>query len=802
MELKPVEKLRRELRGEELKVNLTFEKIKCESTEEAKPLEGIIGQEKAVKAIRFGLEMKEKGFNIYLSGKPGTGRTTAIKEFLQEIAKGKPTPNDWCYVYNFKDPYRPISIRLPPGKGIEFKRDVENLIEYAKINIPRAFQSEEYTSKREAIIRRVEEKQRKILEELDLKARREGFIIRSSPAGIILTPIIDGKPLSDETLMKMKEEERRRILEKQSKILEEFRETIKQVRMLEFKVNEELKELDKEVAAYSIEHVYMVLKEKYKGNEDVESYLNELHNDIIKNYTRFLGKKMEKEEEEYEEYTFLRRYEVNVIVDNSNLNGAPVVVEYNPTYVNLIGKIEKETRYGLLYTDHTMIRAGALHKANGGYLVIQVEDVLRNPFAWDGLKLALRYGYISIEEPSEVSGLTTVKGLRPTPIPLDIKVILIGTPLIYELLMLYDPDFKELFKVKAEFDTVMELNDENIEKYISFICTLCKKENLKHLDAKAVKRLIEYSSRLAGSQDKISTIFSEISDIIREASFYAKMENSKFIMESHIKRALEEKVYRTNLIEEKILELIKRGIILIDVHGKAIGQVNGLSIIQIGELTFGKPVRITATVGLGREGIINIEREAELSGPIHTKGVMIISGYLTEKYAYDKPLTLSARLVFEQSYEGVEGDSASSAELYALLSALSGIPIKQSIAVTGSVNQKGEIQAVGGINEKIEGFYKVCKIKGLNGEQGVIIPESNIKDLNLHDEVIEAVEKGLFHIYPIKTIDEGIEILTGIKAGERKPDGGFEEGTINYLVDKKLREFAEKTKEFYREVIR
>lgn len=800
MELKVLNKTIKSLPKDKLKVNLNIDRIHCKTTEEAKPLDGIIGQEKAVRATRLGLEIREKGFNIYLSGKPGTGRTTAIREFLQEVAKEKSTPNDWCYVYNFKDPYRPISIKLPPGKGMEFKRDIEKLIEVAKINIPKAFQSEEYVKRREAIIKRAEEEHRRLLGELDLKARREGFLMRISPAGVILTPIVDGKPLSDETLIKIREEDRRRILEKQSKILEELREITKHVRSLEFKVDEELRELDREVTSYAIEHVFTMLKEKYRGNENVELHLDEVYNDIIRNYMKFLGKKIEKGElEEAEEIPFLRRYEVNVIVDNSNLKGAPVVVEYNPTYVNLMGKIEKETRYGLLYTDHTMIRAGALHRANGGYLVVQVEDVLRNPFAWEGLKLALRYGYISIEEPTEISGLTTIKGLRPTPIPLDIKVILIGTPLIYELLMVYDPDFKELFKVKAEFDTVMELNDENIEKYASFICTLCKKENLKHLDKMAVKKLIEYSSRLAGNQNKISTIFSEISDIIREANFYAKVDNSMYITESHIKKALEEKVYRTNLIEEKILELIKNGVILVDVHGKAIGQVNGLSITQIGDFIFGRPVRITATVGLGREGIINIEREAELSGPIHTKGVMIINGYLIEKYAYDKPLTLSARLVFEQSYEGVEGDSASSAELFALLSALSRIPIKQSIAVTGSVNQKGEIQAVGGINEKIEGFFKVCKIKGLNGEQGVIIPESNIRDLNLHDEVIEAVEKGLFHIYPIKTIDEGIEILTGVKAGERKMDGTFEEGTINYLVDKRLREYADKIKEFYRE---
>jgi lon-related putative ATP-dependent protease len=790
--------IKRGLPPEKLKLRLDVSEIKCRSTEEVKPLEGIIGQSKAEKAIRFGLEIEKRGYNIYLSGLPGTGRTTAIKEYLEREAKNKPAPHDWCYVYNFKDPYRPKAIKLPPGRGIEFKRDMEALMENIKINIPKAFQSEEYAKRREEIIKAAEEQQRRILEELELKARRQGFIIRSGPTGIMVTPIINGKPLSEEVLMKMREEDRKKILEAQSKMIEEVREGMRQIRMIELKTHEEIKRLANEITAYTIEHLFTLLREKYGENEDVKTYLEEVKNDIIKNYNKFLEEEREEGAEE-EEIPFMRKYEVNVIVDNSQTKGAPVVIEYNPTYTNVIGKIEKESRHGILYTDHTMIRPGALHKANGGYLVINAEDILRNPLAWEALKLSLRQGNVSIEEPSELAGLTTVKTLRPTPIPLNLKVILIGTPLTYELLIKFDPDFKELFKVKAEFDTEIDLNQENIEKYISFICTLCKKENLKHLDISAVKRVIEYSSRLAGNQKKLSTIFAEISDVIREADLYARRENSNYITEAHVKRALEEKFYRINLIEEKILELIKRGIILIDVHGKVVGQVNGLAVIQLGELTFGKPVRITATVGLGREGIINIEREAELSGPIHTKGVMILNGYLTEKYAYDKPLTLAARIVFEQSYEGVEGDSASSAELYALLSALSGIPIKQSIAVTGSVNQKGEIQAVGGINEKIEGFYKVCKIKGLNGEQGVIIPEGNVEDLNLNDEVIEAVEKGVFHIYPVKTVDEGIEILTGVKAGERMPDGKFEEGTINYLVDKKLREYAEKLREFREE---
>jgi len=539
--------------------------------------------------------------------------------------------------------------------------------------------------------------------------------------------------------------------------------------------------------------------EKYKNFADVKTCLEDVRNDILDNLTQFV-----KEPKTppvpfpvpwLKELPF-RKYEVNLIVDNSDLQGAPVVMELNPTHQNLFGRIEKEAQFGVLTTDFTMIRGGSLHRANGGYLVVPAEEVLRNLFSYDSLKRALMNECITIEETGERMGFITTKGLRPAPIPLDVKVVLIGNPLLYHQLYLLDMDFKELFKVKADFDITMDRTDENERKYAAFVCTLCQKEKLRHLDASGVARIVEYGSRLAQDQQKLSTRFGEVADIIREANFYAIQDNIEYVTATHIKKTIEEKVYRSNLIQKKIQEMIERNILLIDTDGKAVGQVNGLSVMSLGDLSFGVPSRVTASIGLGREGIIDIQREAKLAGPIHTKGVMILSGHLVEKYAHDKPLNLSARLVFEQSYGMVEGDSASSTELYGILSALSGIPIKQSIAVTGSVNQKGQVQAIGGVNEKIEGFFEVCKAKSFTGEQAVLIPESNVQNLMLKEEVVEAVREGKFHIYPVKTIDQGIEILTGVKAGAKRPDGTFDEGTVNYRVDKHLKALAEQLREF------
>ena len=789
----PVEKLRRTC-------DPTF--MQCESTQELIPSSEIIGQERAVRALKFGLGIKNHGFNMYVAGYPGTGRKTAVKNFVEAQSKTQPVPPDWCYVNNFANQYEPTAIQLPAGKGKQFKADMKGFIENVKNALPKAFESEDYAARRQTTIQGLESQRKRLIEELSSKAQAEGFVIQTTPVGLLLIPVLDGKPLSDEEMLALPQKTKDRFNEKRERLETEFRNTMRQLIDMERQIHEALKKLNKEVALYAIGSQMESLSEKYRDTPEVTTYLKAVENDILDNLGQFARRGGGTGEEEALPFQLpwmredpYKKYEVNVVIDNSEIKGAPVVVETNPTYPNLLGRTEKEAQFGALTTDFSMIRGGSIHKANGGYLIVPVEDLLRNPFSYDGLKKDLRESKIVIEEPEERYGFLSVKTLKPQPIPLSAKVIIIGDPSIYQMMFQLDPDFRALFKIKAEFDTVMDRTEDKVGKYAAWVCSLCVKEGLKHLDGTGVSKLVEYSSRVADDQFKLSTQFSIVADVIREANFYASEDNSEFITGEHVKRAIEEKVYRSKLIQEKIQEMIKRGFFLIDTVEQSVGQVNGLSVMGLGDFAFGNPSRVTASIGLGREGVIDIEREAKMGGPIHTKGVLILSGYLNDKYARDKQLALSARLVFEQNYEGVEGDSASSTELYSILSALSGLPIKQNIAVTGSVNQKGEVQAIGGVNEKIEGFFEVCKLKGLTGQQGVMIPESNVQNLMLKEEVVEAVKSDKFNIYSVKTIDEGIEFLTGTKAGQRQQNGKFEEGTVNFLVDKQLREMADKLKE-------
>ena len=709
--------------------------LHCESTKDLVPLSEIIGQERAVRALKFGLGIKNHGFNVYVAGYPGTGRKTAVKNFVEAQAKTQPVPPDWCYVNNFGNQYEPKAIKLPAGKGKEFREDLKNFIENIKTALPKAFESDDYIARREATIKELENQRKQLIDELSGKAQSEGFVIQTTPIGILLIPVLDGKPLSEEEMLALPQKTKDKINEKREKLETEFRNSMRQLIDMERKIHEALKKLNKEVALYALGNQVESLMEKYQVNSDVTTYLKEVENDILENLQQFIRRG-----ESDQQFPFpmpwmkeepYKKYEVNLIIDNSNAMGAPVVVETNPTYHNLLGRTEKEAQFGALTTDFSMIRGGAIHKANGGYLIVPVEDLLRNPFSYDGLKRDIRDEKMSIEEPEERYGFISVKTLKPQPIPLTAKVILIGTPYLYQMMFSLDPDFQELFKIKAEFDTTMPRTDEKVQQYAAFVCGLCDKEDLKHLDGSGLAKIVEYSSRIIEDQYKLSTQFNSIANIIRESNYYADQDNSEFITGDHIKKAIEEKIYRSKLIQEKIQEMITRGFFLIDTVEQKVGQVNGLSVMGLGDFAFGMPSRVTASIGLGREGVMDIEREAKMGGPIHTKGVLILSGYLNDKYARDKPLSLSARLVFEQNYEGVEGDSASSTELYSILSALSGLPIKQNIAVTGSVNQKGEVQAIGGVNEKIEGFFEVCKAKGLTGEQGVMIPESNVQNLML-----------------------------------------------------------------------
>jgi lon-related putative ATP-dependent protease len=771
--------------------------MSCQNTSQLQPLQEIIGQERAVRALKFGLGITDKGFNVYVAGYLGTGRTTAVKNFLEETAKNQPVPSDWCYVNNFNDEYTPKAIKLPPGKGKVFQKDMKTFVEDTKRALRKAFESEDYAARRESTVKQVETQRKELIEQLNTEALKSSFVIQSSPIGLLIIPVIKGKPVTDEEMLMMPQKTRSEIQDKRAKLESDMRTAMRQFMDLDRKAHEEINKLNRDIALYAIGNIVAELAERYKGFDDVAAYLKDVQEDILNNLAQFIKSPEEAQQQAQLPMPWLReptfkKYDVTVIVDNSEVKGAPVIMATNPTYPNLFGRIEKEAQFGALITDFTMIRGGFLHKANGGYLIIPVEELLINPFSYEGLKRALKSEHINIEEIEERYGFLGTKSLKPEPVPLSVKVILIGDPYLYQQLYMLDKEFNELFKVKAEFDTSMTRNDECSEKYAAFVCALCEKEKLKHLDGSGVAKLIEHSSRLADDQLKLSTRFSDVADIAREANYYAKQENVEFVTGEHVKKAIEEKVYRSKMIQEKIQEMILRGFFLIDTESEKVGQINGLSVASLGDFEFGMPSRVTVSIGLGREGIVDIEREAKMGGPIHTKGVLILSGYLNEKYAKEKPLSLSARLVFEQNYEGVEGDSASSTELYAILSNLSGLPIKQSIAVTGSVNQKGEVQAIGGVNEKIEGYFEVCKQKGITGIQGVMIPVSNVQNLMLKEEVVDAVKAGKFHVYTAKTIDEGIETLTGAKAGTRDAAGNFEEGSVNALVDKRFREMAEK----------
>jgi lon-related putative ATP-dependent protease len=733
---------------------------------------------------------------------------TAVESFLKEVATSKETPPDWCYVNNFDEPYQPRMMSLPAGKGRQFQHDLKSLIEHIRREIPKVFESEEYGTRKDQILKDLDKVRTDVLEQIHEKATQSGFQLKSTPVGIMIIPVLSGRTLSDSEFQALPESARKDIQEKRAVIEEELKEAMKQTRGMERVAQGKIQEFDKKVTLNVVGELLDELIEKYKDLPMVMDHLKEIQKDILENIDLFRsvpeapgdqkGGNNTKQPPWKEELPF-RKYQVNLLVDNSKQEGAPVTVELNPSYYNMFGRVEKESHFGALYTDFTMIKAGSLHKANGGYLVVPTDDLLRNYHSWDGLKRSLRCEDIHIEELSERLGYMTTKSLRPQPIPLDVKVVLVGRSLLYYLLHSQDEEFPEIFKVKADFDTRMDRNKKNIKDFLAFLNTLCEKESLIHFDKTGVVRILEYASRLAEDQEKLSTHFGAIANLIREANYWAKKDGADYITETYVKKALDEKIYRSNLIQERINEMVERGTILIDTKGDAIGQVNGLSVITLGDYLFGKPSRITASVGPGREGIIDIEREVELSGPIHSKGVLILNGYLTQKFALERPLTLSARLVFEQSYEGVDGDSASSTELYAILSALSGLSIKQDIAVTGSVNQKGEIQAIGGVNQKIEGFFDLCKTKKLNSNQGVIIPPSNVQNLMLREDVVEAVRNKKFHIWTVETIDEGIEILTGTPAGKRNSDNQFPEGTVNYLVDGRLKTFAESIKEFPRE---
>lgn len=766
------------------------------STAELGTFEGIIGQERASKAMKFGLKMKMRGYNIYMSGPTGTGKTSFAKQIVNEMASTMSVSDDWCYIYNFTKPNQPMAIKLPAGMGKEFQADMEAFVKVIKQEIVNAFDNDQYEKEKAEIMEEYESKKDELLDKLSKDAETHGFKVNTGTAGIYFLPIVEGKAISEEEFENLDDNIKEEINEKTNILQQDTLEIIRKLKNNEKETKQKVSEWENKIALLALGVQMNDLKEKYRKFDVIMEYLDNVQKDILDNLDDFQEEEVSEEQPQFiipfmqKEETPVYKYKVNVLVDNSSLKGAPVIIDFNPTYPNLIGKIEYENEFGSVSTDYTKIKPGLFHLANGGYLILQAKDVLGNPQAYEAINRVLKTKKINIENMKDQAGVVAVPALKPQPIPVDIKVILVGNTQIYQLLYEYEEDFRKLFKVKVDFDEEMERSEENILKLSSFISGFCRKEETLHFDRSGVARVVEYASWLVEDQNKLTTRFNDIVEILCEACMWAEDDRARFVKAKHVKQAIVEKAARCDRVDKKMLEMLEDGTIMVDTNGEEIGQINGLTVMDMGDYSFGKPSRITASTYIGENGIVNVEREVDLSGTSHSKGVLILSGYIGQKYAQDFPLSLTASLCFEQLYGGVDGDSASSAELYAILSSLAEVPIKQYIAVTGSVNQKGEIQPVGGVSYKIEGFFELCRHRGLDGKHGVIIPHQNCRNLVLNEEVVDAVRKKLFHIYPVTTIDQGIQLLTGLEAGDKNTDGSYKKGTVNYLVNSKLEKFA------------
>jgi lon-related putative ATP-dependent protease len=786
----------KELAPEQLRKTCDPSELSLVSPDQLSSAKSIVGQDRAVQALEFGLETRHKGFHIYVSGPPGTGKATALETYLTEEAQSRIPVPDYCYVNQFNNSDQPQYLRFSPSTGRVFQSEMRILLEQIQSRIPLAFESQHYLDQRERIAKNLVDQKRLIFSSLNEKTQSEGFSLQQTQVGtevrLVIAPVINGETLTEEDFLQLPPEKRQSIMDMRAVLDKELRVSLKEGRHVELNATRLMSELDREVAGFVMDGLFEDMKERYHDEPKAVQYLESVRMDMLDSIGQFFSANKDAGSPDILRARDLvfRKYAVNLIVDNSAIPGVPVVIEQNPTYPNIFGRLEKEAMYGAVQTDFTLLKAGSLLRANGGYLVMNADDLVRSSVAYETLKRALRNKETTIEEMGEQLGVGTSTTLRPEPIPLDVKIVLVGSPNLYYLLHSTDEDFREVFKVKADFDTQMDRTSQGVRDYLAFISKLAKKEGLLPADTTAAALLIEEGSRLAENQDKLSTQFGDLADILREADYWAEVDESQVITDQHIRQAIQSKAYRAGLIEDRVREFMEQRTILVDTQGSVIGQVNALSVMSFGDYSFGRACRITTSVGLGQSGLLDIERESNLGGPIHTKGVLILAGYLSDTFAQDKPLNISARLVFEQSYEGVDGDSASSAELYTLLSALSGQPINQSLAVTGSINQRGDVQAIGGVNQKIEGFYDLCLTKGLTGHQGVVIPASNVQNLMLRSDIVDAVRARLFHVYAIDTVDQGIELLTGLPAGELQHDGSFPSGSINALVDQKLHQMT------------
>jgi len=769
------------------------------NTAELGDLSEYFGQDRALEAVRFGVGIRRQGFNLFLLGPAGTGKYALANDFLAKKAATETTPDDWCYINNFDGPEKPRTLRLPPGRGVLLREDVMRLLENLKSAIPSAFETENYRARKNAIEQEVKEHEEKAFEELQQEANQKNITVIRTPTGFVLAPTRNNEVINPEEFEKLPESEHQKIESSITELQEKLHSALHQIPKFEQEGREKIRALNTEVAIFAVEHLIDEPRKKFADLPQIVNFLNAVQKDIIENVNEFLappenplaammgipvplGSK---------DSSLLRRYQVNVLVDHSENHGASVVYEDHPTYQNLMGQVEYMAHLGALSTDFNLIRPGALHRANGGYLILDAYKMLMQPYAWDALKRSLLSSQIRIESLGQMLSLVSTVSLEPEPIPLDVKVVLVGERLLYYLLCSFDSEFSELFKVAADFEEHMDRGPDTDLSYAQLIGAIARREGLLPFDRGAVGRVIEHSSRMAGDSQKVLTHRRTLADLLREADYWAREAAQLTVRAEDIQHAIDSQIRRADRMRERFLEEVLRGTLLIDTQGEKIGQVNGLSVIELAQFAFGHATRITARVRMGKGEVIDIEREVELSGPIHSKGVLILSGFLGARYAADHPLSLSASLVFEQSYGAVEGDSASSAELYALLSALAGLPIKQTLAVTGSVNQHGQVQAIGGVNEKIEGFFDLCKARNLDG-QGVIIPASNVRHLMLRHDVVDAVQAGKFKIYSVESIDQGIEILTGVPAGERDSSGKFPADSVNQRVEARLIEFAEK----------
>lgn len=800
------------LKSNQLYTKCDPKKFKFSSTAELEERLSALGQDRALSAVEIGINIQSKGYNLFCLGPEGTGKTSLVKRVLVEEAKKRPTPDDWAYVYNFDEPYKPQAVNFPAGTAAEFAKDIDKLIETLSVSIPAILESDEYKAGQSIIHEKFKQHKEEYIKILQKKAKGKSVSLLHMPVGLVVAPVKNGEVLSPEAFDELPESEKKQLLEDLNQMQEEIENTAQDLPQWEDKQRKETNDLREKFLKIAVKNPIDELHAKYKGHKQANDFLKKIQKHIITNIDEFMpssenncgggegddalsalfSRMKQPEEDKY------AKFKVNVIVKNEPDSGAPIIHLDHPTQGNLVGRVERIQQYGALLTDFSLIKSGALHQANGGFLLIDARKLLLQPYAWDSLKRALASKTVKIEAPSEETTFTTIS-LDPEPIPLQVKVILTGDEELYEVLSERDPDFSDFFKVEADFGVLMDRTPENEVEYAKLIGSLSKKKKLRSLNKQAVAKVIEYSSRLAEDSEKLTAHIASIGDLLREADYWARKSKANQIGKNHIEQAIDAQIYRSDRIKQAMLEQIDKGTILMDVEGSRVGQINGLVVYNFSRTSFGKPARITTQVRIGKGEFINIEREVEMSGPIHTKGVLILSSLLANRFAKDRPLSLSASIVFEQSYGGVDGDSASSTEYYCMLSAIANLPIKQNIAVTGSINQFGEVQPIGGVNEKIEGFFDVCRHRGLTGDQGVIIPRTNVKDLMLREDVLNAVDEGKFHIYAVDNVDDGIEILTGIKAGKPDKHGNYPKGTVNYAVRHGLEYFYKRYVKFAKE---